>query len=171
LCSAITKRKFYLFRKGEPVNNLLGDHKRKRQSTSGIICLTRLVAIAKLKDLVNKQSRKVRWKSSGFVGSPRKSAIQDVRHLVNIKIDSAKNNFENFFEISNFQIPVIVTCKYTHTHTHTHTHKQTNKKYRISCDFFYLEEDVSAPKIVFSEEATLYLPGYLYRHYVKFGGI
>jgi hypothetical protein len=48
----------FIPQKGESVNNLLGDHNRKGQSTSGIICLTGLVAIAKGKEPVNKQSRK-----------------------------------------------------------------------------------------------------------------
>jgi len=64
--------------------------------------------MAKGKDAVNKQLLKVRWKSSGFVGIARKSAIQDVRHLVNIKIDRAKNKFLIFF--SNLKIPNTCYC-------------------------------------------------------------
>ena len=111
MCSAITNRNFPLFSKGESVNSLLGDNTRKRQSTSGMICVTRLFAIAKGKDPVNKQSRKVRWKTSAIVGSLRKSTIQDVRHLINTKIDSAKNN--RFFLISKLPISVIAICKYS----------------------------------------------------------
>jgi hypothetical protein len=106
----------FIPQKWESVNNFLGDHNRKGQSRSGIICLTRLVAIAKRKDPVNKQTRKVRWKPIGFVGSPRKSAIQDVRHLINVRTDSSKkilNFFLNFqiFKFLKFQITIIAKSK------------------------------------------------------------
>ena len=162
---------------------MLGVYKIKRQSTSGIICLTIRVAIAKGKDPVNKHPRKVQWKSSGFVGSPRKSSVQDARYLINIKIDSGKKKNE----ISEFQIPDIAACKYTKQNKkmrfffkfqnlkyqilqHVNTQNKKRKQIIIYDIFLYLEEHVYVPKIVFSEGATLYLPGHFIRHYVKIWG-